>query len=272
MSTIIGILSGLACVVISFYIGGGSIGAYINAPSVFITVGGVVCATIASFPIKRLKDAIQAVKNAFKKETDDASADVEFLIGMANTARKEGILALENYAQEIEDPFLKKGIMLIVDGSDPELIKGIMETELDFIKERHSDNRAVLDAMAAYSPAFGMIGTLIGLINMLKNLSDMDSLGPQMALALITTFYGSMLANLVFNPLSKKLKAIGSREYLRKEMILEGLLSIQDGENPRIIREKLNAFLSRAQLKEPQVSLGAGEKGGAEHVQEQESA
>lgn len=261
ITTLIGIAAGFACVVVSILING-ALSSFIDPASIFIVFGGVISATMASFPFKRIKSLIKAIKNAFKKETTDINSDVEALISMANTARREGILALEGSADEVEDPFLKKGIMLIVDGSDPELIKGIMETELDFIKERHAENRTILDAMAAYSPAFGMIGTLIGLINMLKNLSDMSALGPSMAVALVTTFYGTMLANLVFTPLSKKLKAVGSQEYLRKELVLEGLLSIQDGENPRIIREKLNAFLSRVQLNGPQVSLKKGKKEG----------
>jgi chemotaxis protein MotA len=258
LTTIIGVLAGIVCVAISIFMKG-DIMSFLDPASIFIVGGGVLCATIASFPIYRLKNLIKAVRNAFKKEEIDFQKDVEDLISMANIARREGILSLEETAEETTDPFLKKGIMLIVDGSDPELIKGIMETELAFIKERHADSRIILDSMASYSPAFGMIGTLIGLINMLENLTDMEALGPNMAVALVTTFYGTMLANLVFSPLSKKLKAVGGQEYLRKELMLEGLLSIQDGENPRIIREKLNAFLSRAQLQETKVSLGEKE-------------
>ncbi len=259
ITTLLGIGAGFACVVISIFLGG-SISSFIDVKSVFIVVGGVLCATMASFPMKRIMNLLKALKAAFKKDTTNIHEDVELLINLANTARREGILALEGSADEITDPFLKKGIMLIVDGSDPELIKGIMETDLDFVKERHAEIRAILDAAAAYSPAFGMIGTLIGLINMLKNLSDMAALGPSMAVALVTTFYGSMLANLVFLPLSKKLKAVGNREYLRKELILEGLLSIQDGENPRIIREKLDAFTARAELKGVKASAQTDEK------------
>ena len=254
LTTIIGMAAGFVCILISIFLGG-SLGGFYSPSSIFIVFGGVICATVASYPMKRLIGLVKALKKVIAKDKTDINDDVEMLINMANTARREGILALENNADEITDPFLKKGLMLIVDGSDPELIKGIMETELNFIKERHAENRAILDTMAAYSPAFGMIGTLIGLINMLGSLSDMATLGPSMATALITTFYGTMLANLVFNPLSKKLKAAGSQEYLRKELVLEGLLSIQDGENPRIIKEKLNAFMARYQLRDAQVSL-----------------
>ena len=259
LTTLIGIAAGFACVVISIVLGG-DISSFLDIKSVFIVLGGVICATIASFPMKRIVNLLKAIQNAFKKDTVDINNDVEMLISMANTARREGILALEGSMEEVQDPFLKKGIMLIVDGSDPELIKGIMETDLEFIKERHAETRAILDAMAAYSPAFGMIGTLIGLINMLKTLSDVSSVGPSMAVALVTTFYGTILANLVFNPLSKKLKAVGNREYLRKELILEGLLSIQDGENPRIIREKLNAFTARADIKADKSAAKSDEK------------
>jgi len=256
LTTLIGITAGFACVVISI-LWGGNLSDYFDGSSVFITLGGVTCATLASFPFKRILNVFKAVKKAFAKDTVNFYDDVEMLIRMANTARREGILALENTADEIEDPFLKKGIMLIVDGSDPELIKGILETDLDFLRERHAEVRAVLEAAASYSPAFGMIGTLIGLINMLQNLNDMDALGPSMSVALVTTFYGSMLANLIFMPLSRKLKAVGNREYLRKELMLEGMLSIQDGENPRIIREKLNAFVARAEIQGPSQAEGA---------------
>ena len=256
ITTLIGIFAGFAAVIISIVLGG-ELSSFLDIKSVFIVVGGVISATVVSFPFKQIKNLGKALANAFKKDTTNLKDDVELLLNLANTARKEGILALEGAADEIADPFLKKGIMLIVDGSDPELIKGILETDLDFVKERHAQTRGILEAAAAYSPAFGMIGTLIGLINMLKNLSDMAALGPSMAVALVTTFYGSLLANMIFLPLAKKLKAVGNQEYLRKELVLEGLLSIQDGENPRIIREKLDAFSARAELKDAAASASA---------------
>lgn len=221
---------------------------YVDPASIFVVFGGVICSTVASYPVSTLKDTIKAISIAFKKADVDLTKDIEMVIEVANVARREGILALEETVSNMDDPFLQKGIMLIVDGSDPELVRGIMETELSFINERHSSSQAVLLQMSSFSPAFGMIGTLIGLINMLGSLSDMASLGPNMAVALVTTFYGVILANLIFIPLAKKLKVMGDDEYLRKELVLEGILSIQDGENPRIIREKLNAFLSNSQL------------------------
>ncbi|NLB29494.1 MAG: motility protein A, partial [Clostridiales bacterium] len=186
--------------------------------------------------------------------------DLELIISLANIARREGILQLEETVSDMDDPFVKKGIMLIIDGVDPSLVRDIMETEIDFISERHSQGQAVLLQMSSYSPAFGMIGTLIGLINMLADLNDMDSLGGNMAIALVTTFYGCLLANMVFTPLARKLGIMSSEEILQKQMTLEGMLSIQDGENPRIIREKLNAFLSQSQLRqyETKSTLGSG--------------
>lgn len=242
-------MAGLACIIISILWPGAKLSDYFDPASVFVVFGGVICATIASYPMSTMKDLVKAMSIAFKKIDIDLTKDIEMVIDVANVARREGILALEETVSSMDDPFLQKGIMLIVDGSDPELVRGIMETELSFINERHSSSQGVLLQMSSFAPAFGMIGTLIGLINMLGNLTDMDALGPNMAIALVTTFYGVILANLVFTPLAKKLKTVGDAEYLRKELVLEGILSIQDGENPRIIREKLNAFLSNTQLR-----------------------
>ena len=242
---ILSVVLGIACVVFSISTSG-KLSDFWDPASVFIVLGGVICATAASYPLERLKNLFKALSAMMKNKPFDLEADIEKIVEIANTARKNGILALEELTENMDDPFLKKGIMLAVDGSDPELIRNVLETELSVIKERHGNNRAILDAAAAYSPAFGMIGTLIGLINMLTTLDDIDTLGPNMSVALVTTFYGTILANLVFSPLSKRLRAIGINEYLHKELILEGIMAIQNGENPRIIKEKLNAYLSSA--------------------------
>lgn len=244
---------GFGCVVISIATSGNLMD-FVDIGSVFVVFGGVLGATIASYSSEQLKSVRQAVGIAMKREKLDIDADIDNIISIANVARRDGLLALEEMTDSMQDPFLKKGIMLVVDGSDPELIQSIMETDLALTKERHANNRGVLDSMAAYAPAFGMIGTLIGLINMLKSLNDMASLGSNMSVALVTTFYGSMLANLLFNPLSKRLKTVGNLEYLRKELILEGILAIQNGENPRAIKEKLYAFLANAHQQKLQES------------------
>ncbi|MFA5675352.1 MAG: motility protein A [Christensenellales bacterium] len=247
-TTATGIIFGFACIIISIYLSG-TIDSFIDPASVLITVGGTIASTIVSYPGKMLKSLKTVYTNAFKSIKIDLNEDIELIIQIANIARREGLLALEDAMEEIENPFLKKGIMLIVDGADTELVKSILQTEIAFIQERHSQGQEIILSMASYAPAFGMIGTLIGLINMLKNLSDYGSLGPNMAIALVTTFYGIVLANLVFTPIAKKLKTQSDAESLQKELYMEGLLSIQDGENPRIIKDKLTSFLSRREIK-----------------------
>jgi len=226
----------------------GILGDYVDLASIFIVFGGVIASTVVSYPMDSLKNLGKLLGGAFKAKKVDFQADIENIVKIANVARREGILALEETVSEMNDPFMQKGIMLIIDGSDPELVKSVLETELVFIRERHSSGQAILLSMSSYSPAFGMIGTLVGLINMLRKLDDPSSLGPSMAVALVTTFYGVVLANLLFTPFAKKLAVQSSDECLRKEIVLEGILSIQDGENPRIIREKLNAFLPQSQI------------------------
>lgn len=156
---------------------------------------------------------------------------------------KEGLLSLEEAATDLEEPFLKKGILLIVDGTDPELVRAIMETELVSVEGRHKETIGFWDTLAAMGPAWGMIGTLIGLVDMLYHMDDPSTLGPAMAVALITTLYGSLLANWICTPVSNKLKADNAVEMQQKEVMIEGLLSIQAGENPRVIEEKLKSFL-----------------------------
>jgi len=212
--------------------------------SVIITLGGSISGTIGS---NKLKDFITGMKSAalaFKEEVRDPSEVIRNIIELSNTARKEGLLALEEAANNIEDDFLKKGIMLVVDGTDPELVRGIMETDLSCIETRHKKSIAVWEKWAELGPAWGMIGTLIGLILMLNNMDDPSSIGPSMSVALVTTLYGSIIANWLCNPIASKLKVNNDIEMMMKEITVEGILSIQAGENPRVIEEKLKSFLA----------------------------
>jgi chemotaxis protein MotA len=218
--------------------------AFIDYPSVMITIGGTVAATLIANPLPRIIKAMKAMGKIFVPPKVDTAEGINKIIGLANLARKESLLALEESSRDLNDPFLQKGVMLIVDGTDPELVRNILETEMAYIEARHSDVRGIWDFIASAGPAWGMIGTLIGLALMLQNLSDSSTLGPKMAVALITTFYGSVLANFVATPVSNKLKIYSNEEMLLKEILIEGILSIQAGENPRIIEEKLKAFLS----------------------------
>jgi chemotaxis protein MotA len=184
-----------------------------------------------------------ALKAFFNKSLPPAEL-IEKIVGFAETARREGILALEQAAREIEDPFMGTGIQLAVDGTEPELIQTILETELAFIEERHKQGANIFVFMGSAGPAFGMIGTLVGLVNMLQNLDDPASIGPGMATALITTFYGAVMANLIFIPFAGKLSIRSAEEILSKRMIMEGIMSIQSGDNPRIVEQKLNTFIA----------------------------
>lgn len=238
----IGIIVGLAFVISGILVNG-ELAIYFSLASILIVLGGTISATFVAYPLARVLEGMRIASKAFSNKVVESGEIIAKVIGLANTARKEGLLALEEAAEDIEDEFLKKGVMLIVDGTDPELVRNLLETELAFVEERHKEGQGIFEAMGTFAPAFGMIGTLIGLINMLRTLDDPSSIGPSMAVALITTFYGSLLANLIFLPMANKLKLRSREEILRKEIMVEGLLSIQAGENPRIIEEKLKAFL-----------------------------
>ena len=236
----------------------GSLLSFYNLPSIIIVLGGTIASTLVAYPLKKAKESLKIVRKAFSARELNQGETIDKIIEIANVARREGLLALEEAAENIDDDFLQKGIMLIVDGTDPELVRNILETELAFLEQRHGTGKGLFETMGSFAPAFGMIGTLIGLINMLQRLDDPKSVGPSMAVALITTFYGSVLANLIFIPIAAKLKIRSREEILIKEIMVEGLLSIQAGENPRIIEEKLKAFLSPQIRKDMQNSKNEG--------------
>jgi chemotaxis protein MotA len=222
---------------------GGNIGAYIDMPSILITVGGTAGAVICSNPGDVLKSFGGTTKSAFFANDPNLLGMVQTLVSFAEKARREGLLALEADVSELQDEFLRKSIQLVVDGTDPELVKAILDTEIGILESRHSATKAIYDNIAELAPAYGMIGTLIGLIAMLGNLADVSALGPGMAVALITTMYGSMMANMFAIPIAKKLANRSSREVLSMELMVEGILAIQAGENPRIVEEKLKVFM-----------------------------
>lgn len=231
---------------------------YYDLPSVIITIGGSIAGVLASNKLKDFITGLKSITLAFKEKVIDPGAVISNIIDLSNVARKEGLLALEEASNDIDDPFLKKGIMLVVDGTDPELVRGILETELTCLEERHKKVISFWEKWAELGPAWGMIGTLIGLVNMLNNMEDASSIGPSMAVALITTLYGSIIANWLCNPVATKMKVNNDLEVIVKEVMVEGLLSIQAGENPRVIEEKLKSFLS------PAVRNDLGPDGGEE--------
>ncbi len=248
LASLLGLVLCLIVVIYGILVGQPSLSVIMNfydVPSIFITIGGGLCCvlTMSSSP-KGFLQNLSSFRLALKALPSNEEETIKTIISLSNIARKEGLLALEEAANGIDDEFLKKGVLLIVDGTDPELVRSIMETELNCIEARHAEKFTFWDSLAAMGPAWGMIGTLIGLINMLKKMDDAKAIGPNMAVALITTFYGSMIANWICIPISTKLKANNTKEIMIKEVMVEGLLSIQAGENPRVIEEKLKSFLS----------------------------
>ena len=242
IASIVGLILGVSLVIFGMFLQA-SLVIYASATSALIVIGGTFGAVILSYSFAQIKEAAMALKIVFTSQQDEASEVISVLVSFAEKARREGLLALEEEANQLDDEFLQKGIQLVVDGTDPELVQNILETEIDFLSERHSVSRGVFAKGGELAPAFGMIGTLIGLIGMLSKLDDPSSLGSGMATALITTFYGALIGNLIFIPIAEKLKVKSEKEILVKEIIIEGILSIQAGENPRIVEEKLKAFL-----------------------------
>ncbi len=243
LSTLIGLTLSWA-LIISAILAGGNIMDFVDIPSVLITCGGTFAVCLTNFALSDFLNLFGIVKNAFFTKATSPLDTVSTLVSFAERARREGILSLEGQMDEIEDNFIRTGLRLAVDGVEPELIKDILQTELAFIEDRHRNGQGMLSYMASAAPAMGMIGTLVGLVQMLKNLSDASAIGPSMAVAILTTLYGALIANLACIPLSGKLKSKSSEEILIKEVAIEGVMSIQSGDNPRILEQKLLAFLA----------------------------
>lgn len=225
----------------------GKISNFIDVPSILITIGGAfMCVMAMCKSIPAFLGNLGSIKLAIKKVEFNEQEAIKQIIDLSNVARKEGLLALEEASSNVTEPFLKKGIMLIVDGTEPELVSGILEQEISAISDRHKKVISFWEDTASMGPAWGMIGTLIGLINMLREMDPNDSstLGPNMATALITTFYGSLIANWICTPVASKLKMNNDIELSVKMIMYEGILSIQAGENPRVIEEKLKSFIA----------------------------
>jgi len=253
LTFVIGLVAGFCLVIYGMVSGGSSISqvmaSFIDIPSVFITFGGAFSATIMSVPMKYLKDIPKHMKILLKKEKTDLNQYIDVIVELAKEARLKGLLVLEEKISNIDmnDDFLKFCVMLIVDAIEPSKVRTQIENEINCIETRHAAAWSVYDTCGSFGPAFGMLGTLIGLINMLANMDasgGADSLGKGMSVALVTTFYGSVLANMVCAPMSNRLKAKHEDEMIVKDLIMEGVLSIQSGENPKYIKEKLNSYLT----------------------------
>ncbi|NMA90380.1 MAG: flagellar motor protein MotP [Amphibacillus sp.] len=244
--TSFGILFGLLMISFGIFSSAGLKGflSFINIPSLIIVLGGVIAGILINFNVDQVKLMGKVVKESFRKNHYDLPELIALFEQLSERARREGLLALENELEEVEDPFIKKGVLLAIDGIEPEVIQDIMNAEIIAMEDRHTVGRKILQKAGEYAPAWGMIGTLIGLVLMLIDLNDPSMVGPQMAVALITTFYGVVLANLIFLPMASKLETKTDEEVFMKQIIIEGVIGVQSGQNPRILKEKLSAFLS----------------------------
>ena len=245
IATIVGLISGILLLTLSIVLGGGA-GIFVNIPAAIIVFGGTLAATLINFPLSDVLSVFNTFKNALIHKSSSSEQLIRKLVEFATVARREGILALESHSGDTEDEFLQKSVQLAIDGTAPELIKDILTTEIAFMEDRHAMGQSIMNAMATFAPAFGMIGTLIGLVKMLATLDDPSAIGGGMAVALLTTLYGAVLANLILLPAAGKLKVRTAMELLQKEIIIEGILSIQSGDNPRVVEQKLKAFVSPA--------------------------
>lgn len=242
IATLLGALIAYALVISALLMGVG-IGPYIDIPSVLIVFGGCIGILMMCFPMDNVTGMVKVMLKTMKYPMEDASRLIEQLVEFAVKARRDGILSLESALDDVSDEFLIKGIRLAVDGTEPEVIKDILDTELGYMGERHKGGAGILGALVDYGPAMGMIGTLVGLVAMLQTMDDPSSIGPAMATALITTFYGAMIANLFAGPLKVKLEYRSGQETLLREIMISGIMAIQAGDNPRIVEQKLNAYL-----------------------------
>ncbi len=245
IATIIGIFSCIGLLAASMTMGVG-LEAFYDLPSILVVCGGTACATMINYPLRDCLNTASILKNAFITRPITIGEIVTGFTVFSAKARKEGLLSLENDIKNIKDPFLQKGLQLTVDGLEPQAITEILETDIAFQESRHRLGADIFQTMGNFAPAFGMIGTLIGLIAMLRHLDDPTNIGPAMSLALVTTFYGAILSNMIFVPIAGKLRARSQDETRGKELILQGILSLCRGDNPRIIEQKLHAFLPPA--------------------------
>lgn len=249
IATVLGIVSAFGLVFAAIFMGSG-LTIFINVPSLMIVVGGTVGVTFIAYPLKDVLGVLKVVQKALFTKNISMMELIERFKSFATKTRKEGILALESEIKNVSDEFLKKGVQLSIDGLEPQEIRDILDTEIDYVRNRHQLGAEVFTTMGTYAPAMGMIGTLIGLVQMLQSMDDPSTIGPAMAVALLTTFYGSIMANICCMPIAGKLRTRSKEEMLTKEMTIQGIISLSNGDNPRILEQKLLAFIPTNKSKE----------------------
>ncbi len=254
VATIIGVLLGFMVVIGAIVVGGGW-QSFIHIPSMAITLGGMLCATLIHFSLPQFLGIFSVIKKTIIARIPLQSELIQKMVNFAAINRRDGALALEQEIPNLDNSFFIKGMQMLVDGRDSEQIRDFMSIEVQYLQDRHSTGKKILEFMGAAAPAFGMIGTLIGLVQMLRSLDSPDAIGGGMAVALLTTFYGALAANLIFIPLAGKLGIYSKAETTTIEMIVEGICSIAEGDNPTVVREKLQAFMSQSRREEVKASV-----------------
>lgn len=240
LATLVGLLGAMGLIVTTMLMSG-DLGMFLNAPSIVIVLGGSTFAVMAKFGLGQFLGAMKVAGKSFKTKVDDPAELIDEIVELADAARKGGLLSLEG--KEVSNEFLQKGIQLLVDGHDPEVVKTLLSKDRTLAEERHASGAQIFAALTGMAPAMGMIGTLIGLVAMLANMDDPKSIGPAMAVALLTTLYGAVLANAVTDPIADKLKLRAGEEAMIKNLVIDALLAIQGGQNPRVIDSMLRTYL-----------------------------
>jgi len=244
LGTPLGLIVALASIMAAVILEGGSPASLVKDSAAALVIGGTIGATMVSYPLSSMLKLPTLILKALLSKPTNPAAMVDLFGHLAEKARREGLLSLEEESASLSDPFLRKGLMLVVDGTDPEVVKSILEIDIEALQQRHATGQAMLSAMGGYAPTMGIIGTVMGLVNVLSHMDDPSKLGEQVAVAFIATLYGILTANVLWLPLAGKLKNITEHEVLVRQMALEGILSVQAGENPRILRDKLMGFLA----------------------------
>ncbi len=240
LATLIGILGAVALIVVTMLMSG-DITMFVNVPSLVIVIGGTFCAVMAQYSLGQYLSFAKVAGKGFKSNLPDAAELIDEIVGLADEARKGGLLSLEG--KEVSSDFLQKGIQLLVDGHDPDVVKALLSKEKSEAEKRHTTGASIFTAMGVMAPAMGMIGTLIGLVAMLANMSDPKSIGPAMAVALLTTLYGAIVANAFCDPMAAKLTQRAADDAMIKNLVIDALLAIQNGQNPRVIDSMLRNYL-----------------------------
>jgi len=243
ISSVVGLILAFGLIIGSMLMGSAPMSAFVDIPSALVVVGGAIAATMMCFPLSSILATPSIMLKVLLNKPADVKGVIEQLVSLAETARRDVLLALESRMDEVTNVFVKLGIQMAVDGTRPEIIEDIMRTEVDAIATRHQTGKGIMDQLGRFAPAFGMIGTLMGLIMMLSDMSDPSGIGAGMAVALITTLYGAIVSNAVFMPFAEKLGYINKQELNSMEIIIRGVMAIQSGENPRVIEQKLLTFL-----------------------------